>query len=215
MTVKHGVSRLDVLVVQVTPQGGHEVRFLIDGEDSLQPEHGSSGWDPDLILSEDLPLLPRQHPRRVAIYNCGCGTSGCGNTTPEISRVNGAVIWRDFRTFTGVFTGPDSVEDDIDRWRLDGVIAHEPIETTVLDGDGGQYASRALDLQDLRFDEDQYASEIERATLDRSWEASESRPWHVVRRLREQIASDPVWHGTPVGHVSGPRPIGMEAPRSS
>jgi hypothetical protein len=148
MTVRGEVSRLGVLVLQQIPESGHEVRFLIDGEDSLHPQQGSTGWDPDSILSLDRPLMPLGRPRRIAIYNCGCGISGCGNTTPEISRVEDTVVWRDFRTFTGVFTGPDSVED-----------------------------------------------EIERATIDRSWEASESLPWRVVRRLREQVASDLQWPG--------------------
>jgi len=91
------------------------------------------------------------------------------------------VVWRDFRTFTGVFTGPDSVEDDIDRQRLDRATFPERSESTAFrfSAGDGKYGSTILDLPDLSFNFDQYADEIERTTIDRSWQARESLPWRV------------------------------------
>jgi hypothetical protein len=101
-------------------------------------------------------LLPASPERRVAIYRCTCGEAGCACVAPFICQAGMHVRWTDFRDFTGVYVEP-------------AVESNPP---------GGA----ALPLPELVFDADQYRAEVERATVDRSWESPELRTARLVRR---------------------------------
>lgn len=124
------------------------VTILIDGQDLVTfSGQGFKGFDPEEILGPNSPLLPPDPWRRVAVYRCSCGIPGCGVVAPLIvKRIDGRIVWTDFRDYTGVFNGP----------------------TAKADPDGG----RALAQADLVFDAYQYSAEIQRASADRSWESA-------------------------------------------
>jgi hypothetical protein len=64
--------------------GGHPdypvVTILVDGRDVLSRHgrNGYKGFSPAEILGPDSPLFPQAAPRRVAVYRCCCGITGCG-----------------------------------------------------------------------------------------------------------------------------------------
>jgi hypothetical protein len=147
--------RLSTLTLRfvTTSNGGPDypaVQILIDGReafvDHLPHWHG---FDPDRILAQPSPLLPADPGRRIALYMCACGSSGCGSISARIVASAGGnlVSWEDFR----------DVGDD-----LDGPTAP----------DAGGYDGRPLPFPDLHFAYDRYVTEIDRATADRSWETS-------------------------------------------
>jgi hypothetical protein len=139
------------------------VTILIDGRDVLAQGHSFIGFDPEVILGHDSPLLPSDQPRRVAVYRCTCGEPGCGVVAPRISEINGWIAWTDFRDYTGVFVGPTVAE-----WA-----AEEELN-----------AGTRLPLPEMYFDRKQYRAEVARATADRSWETERRR---TARLLREYL----------------------------
>lgn len=141
------------------------VRILINGEDPLeQAAPGWLGFDPDEILGSKSPLLPLEGMRRrVAVYRCSCGEAGCGVIAPTITRSQyfPRIHWTDFRNYAGVFFRPVPSDDD--------------------DGAAEDFG-RPWPLPDLAFDVGQYTAEIERASLNRSWET----PRRQTARLLEE-----------------------------
>ena len=138
------------------------VRILVDGRDPFAAvAPGWRGFYPAKMLGPRSPLLPADQGPRVAVYCCSCGEPGCGVIAPVIvpSPDGRRVSWVDFRDYTGVFLGPDR--------RIDC-------------GDEG----RPWDLPDLHFDREQYVAEIERASLDGSWESDRRR---TARLLYERV----------------------------
>jgi|GEM_PF-2323516 hypothetical protein len=138
------------------------VSVLVDGRDPFAAvAPGRRGFDPAKILGPDSPLLPADQGRRVAVYCCSCGDPGDGVIAPVIfpSPDGRRVSWVDFRDYTGVFDDPvaDSYGDD---------------------------EGRPWDLPDLHFSREQYVSEIDRASQDRSWETERRR---VARLLHERL----------------------------
>lgn len=119
------------------------VRILIAGDDIFE-RAGYLGFHPDDLFCEARPLLPADPPRRVAVYQCGCEHPGCGCVAPLITREGAEVVWRDFRTFTDVYSKPDS--------------------------DPGVAVGAPLAIPSLRFDADAYEAEVARSSRDRSWE---------------------------------------------
>jgi hypothetical protein len=155
------IARLEIqILTDALEPDWPRAEFLIDGQPMLAGTKLSDwmGFDPGDILHGDLPLLPAEPSRRVALYRCGCGESGCGVVAPLIVlRSNGVVHWTDFRDYTGVFSGPTVAEDP----------------------DGGHEHK----LPELTFDRAQYEAEVMRATGDRSWETERRATAQVVRRL--------------------------------
>jgi hypothetical protein len=123
----------------------HEEQWLLailfDGVDFLGGLD-RVGFDPDVILGTESPLLPALWPSRVAVYQCTCTIPGCGVAAPVIEQVGDLVRWRDIRTFTGVFEGPT--------------------ETSRRLGTG-----RLLTEREFFFDADQYRQAIARSTIER------------------------------------------------
>jgi hypothetical protein len=138
------------------------VSVLVDGRDPFAAvAPGWRGFDPAKLLGPGAPLLPADQGRRVAVYCCSCGEPGCGVIAPVIipSPDGRRVSWVDFRDYTGVFDDP---------------------VTGSLDEDEG----RPWDVPDLHFGREQYVSEIDRASTDRSWETERRR---VARLLYERL----------------------------
>lgn len=136
------------------------VTFLVNGRDAFEfVAPGWSGFDSDAILGLRSPLLPTPEPQRVAVYRCSCGEPGCGSLAPliAVSDDGWRVCWTDFRRFVGVFDdpGPEQVAPE---------------------------QGRPCDLEDLCFERDQYLTEIERASKDRSSET----PRRITARLLAQ-----------------------------
>ena len=133
----------------VSPDNGEEypsVSIVIDGTDQLRctSAAGWMGFGPSQIFASRGVLLPGVAPRRVAVYRCSCGESGCGSLAPLIESVGESLIkWSDFRDFTGVFDGPISLEDPDDEDPFSGGV---PVA-----------------VGDLVFDRQQYETEIDRA----------------------------------------------------
>lgn len=153
----------------VQPQPNLEwpaTKILVDGADVIQAAGpGQMGFDPAEVFGPDRPLVPVAHPRRVALYRCGCLVPGCGSIAPTIgwSADGRAVEWRDFRRYTGVFDGP------MKRRPLNGGVA--------------------VDVADLQFGREQYLSEVARAAADRSWETPRRA---TARILMAKLADDPM-----------------------
>lgn len=143
--------------------------ILIDGLDVLGLER-SIGFDPEDILGKSDPLLPTQPPRRVAVYRCNCGEPGCSCIAPLIVDHGAEVHWRDFRDFTGVYSGP----------------------MTDVNPNGG----KEIAVPDLRFNATQYRAEIARATADRSWESH----GRVVSRLLQDRLDEHGGHLKSLGY---------------
>ena len=125
------------------------VRIFVDGEEPFIAGHGLGGFvgfDPREILLTGA-LLPIEPPRRVALYRCSCGESGCGCVASVIRREGETITWSDPRDYVGVFSSP----------LYDGTITSE---------------GKPYDFGDLVFDATQYLAEVERATNDRSWETT-------------------------------------------
>lgn len=138
------------------------VSILVDGRDPFAAvAPGWRGFDPAEMLGPRSPLLPADRGRRVAVYCCSCGESGCGVIAPVIvpSPDGRRVSWVDFRDYTGAFIGPVA---------------------ELADGNEG----RRWDLPDLHFDRAQYLAEIERASRDVSWESDRRR---TARLLYERL----------------------------
>jgi hypothetical protein len=137
------------------------VGILFDGVDFLASLN-RVGFDPDVILGPDSPLLPALWPGRVAVYQCTCTVPGCGVAAPIIEQVGALVRWSDFRTYTGVFEGPVEVLGRTGRGQL-------------------------LSDREFYFDAEQYAAAI--ASVRRyQWET----PARVTARLvREALEVDP------------------------
>jgi hypothetical protein len=137
------------------------VTVLADGVDFVSGTRYDAfqGFDPGDLLGEDAPLLPGQSPRRVAVYRCSCGDSGCGVVAPLISREGDRVVWRDARDYTGVFGRPTVTDVPADSGSLAGV-------------------------PDREFDAEQYEAEVRRASADRSWETPRRT---ASRLLRERL----------------------------
>ncbi len=144
------------------------VTILVDGRDALarHGDQGYKGFSPAEILGPDSPLLPQAAPRRVAVYRCCCGITGCGCVAPLISQHGDQVRWSDFRDFTGVYDGP----------------------VTQASPDGGM----ALPFPGLVFDARRYRAEIKRASADRSWQTADWQAaaglWQILDRERGQLA---------------------------
>lgn len=149
------------------PKNGSDepkVTVLIDGKKRLKTfgKRYFRAFDPDEILGPHHPLLPTESPRRVAVYSCSCGVSGCGVAAPVISADEHFVRWTDFRDYTGHFDGAESYPFKVaDKWSSDSL---GPVEFV--------------------FDRSQYVTEITRAMADMTWE-SESR--RIARLLRESL----------------------------
>lgn len=120
------------------------VTILIDGVDLLaRPgERCFIGFGTAEILVPEAPLLPTSPPRRVAVYQCNCGTPGCDSVAPLIAERDGRIVWSDFRDFTGAFDGPIAEDEPED--------------------------GRPLPIPDLAFDPAQYRAEVARAISARS-----------------------------------------------
>lgn len=141
------VLSLDFVVLDGRPDWP-AVQVLVAGEDpfaDVAPEW--RGFDPEDILGTASPLLPTHQGRRVAIYQCSCGSAGCGVIAPLIvaSPDRRRVSWVDFRNYVGVFVR--SMEASADR-----------------------YEGKPWDLPELHFDGAQYTAEVQRASRDRLWE---------------------------------------------
>jgi hypothetical protein len=105
------IMRLRRLDLRVDPGGGADwpvVTVLVDGADVIGDATGFQGFDPDMILGDDRPLVPLAPLRRVAVYRCSCGEPGCGVAAAVISTAGEVVTWTDFRDFTGVYGGSRS-----------------------------------------------------------------------------------------------------------
>lgn len=156
--------RLELQVVPLERRFQFEVRVFIDGTDLVELIGGGSGFDPDSLFRDDgAALLPTDPARRVAVYRCGCGDSGCGSLAGLVAEHDGVITWSDVRDFVGVFNGPlanvDEKQVEKARVRFAGSIA---------------------------FDAPQYRSEVVRAAADRSWEPP-SRT--VARLVRQRLVS--------------------------
>src|SRR5262249_39779261 len=141
------------------------VRVLVNGREPFAAAApGWRGFDPAEVLGPRSPLLPADQGRRVAVYCCSCGEAGCGGIAPAIvpSPHGRRGSWVDFRDYVGVFVGPG---------------------TQVVDGDEG----RPWDLPDLHFDREQYIAEIERASLDGSWETGRRKTARLVYECLEPL----------------------------
>ena len=141
----------------VFPENGDDrprVLILTDGTDRLS-HAGRTDWvgfDPSEVFASEGVLLPSDVPRRVAVYQCSCGEPLCGSLAPLIeSDGENLVRWTDFQDFTGVFDGPNLLNDPED---------DDPFS------DGHPVA-----VDDLVFDRQQYEAEIVRAAADMSWES--------------------------------------------
>lgn len=140
------------------------VSIRVNGQDPFAAVASEwRGFDPEKILGQQSPLLPREPDgRRVALYRCSCGEAGCGVIAPVIvpSPDRSHVSWVDFRDYTGVFIGP--VDDDVHK-----------------------YEGREWELPDLHFDREQYEAEVRRITADPTWETDRRRTARLVKeRLR-------------------------------
>ena len=139
------------------------VTILIDGDDVLGAPRDSPGayvrssddtrpdamgWTPEQILGARSPLLATGRARRVAVYVCSCGESGCANRAPIIYERDGLVHWDDIRLVTGLFYGPERYESGVD-----------PLEIT-------EYNSRECDVDNVVFDAEHYRAEIVRASRE-------------------------------------------------
>lgn len=134
------------------------VTIRVDGDDPFAPvASGWMGFDPAEMLGSSSPLLPEDGDRRVAVYRCSCGESGCGVMAPRIvaSPDGKRISWVDFRDYVGVFIGP-------------------------LEPESADHEGRPWDLPDLHFDRDEYVAEVTRASRDRSWETRRRRTARLV-----------------------------------
>lgn len=147
------------------------VKILVDGvEVFVDALPDWAGFGPREILGDESPLLPDDLGRRVAIYRCSCGIEGCGVVAPWIdaSPDGRTVTWTDFRDYVGVFVGPS-----------------EP--------SAADYEGKPWNFADIRFDREQYVTEIRRASADDSWETPRRKVGRLVTaRLTEmEAAIDP------------------------
>ncbi|HET8619650.1 MAG TPA: hypothetical protein VFM27_11855 [Acidimicrobiales bacterium] len=160
------------------------VSILIDDQDRLGTlQGGFIGFDAEEILDSGA-LVPRDPPRRVAVYRCGgCGQPGCACVALVIERRGNRVVWSDFRGFTGVFERP--------------LVDAEPTGGTSF----GSWS--------ITFDADQYSRELDRASSDRSWESPARRTARLLRdhldRADDQLTGLGYWRGwvAPSWHVDG------------
>ena len=122
------------------------VTVLIDGVDVLKGPSATRdfiGFHPDQILGPESPLLPKQPPRRVAVYCCNCGEAGCGVVAPMIAKDGASIAWYDFRDFTGVYGTP---------------VLDEPMDVEE-EGSG-----TLLEIEPITFRPAQYRAEVARAS---------------------------------------------------
>jgi len=165
------IAALELRVERASADGHPDypvVAILVDGRDMFarQGGRGYKGFSAAQILGAQSPLLPGQSPRRVAIYGCCCGITGCGCVAPLISQRGGQVTWSDFRDFPGVYDGP----------------------ATQASPQGGVL----LGFPGLVFDARRYRAEIARATADRSWQTADGQAadllWQFLDQDRGQLA---------------------------
>jgi hypothetical protein len=136
--------------------------IFVNGESPFEKvAKGWRGFDPGKILGASSPLIPDDSGRRVAVYRCSCGESGCGVIAPFIvaSPNHKRISWVDFRDYVGVFAAP-------------------------VEPDAANHQGEPWDLPDIHFDRDQYVAEVQRAASDRSWETS---PRQTARLLEEHL----------------------------
>ncbi len=116
------------------------MRPVVDGTDLFAGARRGDyvGFKSAEMFGDAAPLLPREAPRRVAVYRCNCSYAECEAITCRIEEQAGRIYWSDFRSFSGVFYGP---------------LARD------ITNDG-----RALDIPDLTFASSQYLAEVRRAT---------------------------------------------------
>jgi len=137
------------------------VKILVDGVDlrshgALRDETSPTYARP--FFREGSRLVPPFRSRRLFLYTCTCGFEGCSDVGPRIEEVPGGhVRWSDFRQFTGYL------------WEE----AHQ-VRTR----------GRALAVDDLYFDAEQYRGEVARARADPRW--------HTPAMLREAAISEAI-----------------------
>jgi hypothetical protein len=132
------------------------VTILIDGADVLRGRFTTRdfiGFPAEQLLEPNSALLPRQPPRRVALYRCNCGEPYCAVVAPMIAEDGCVVSWYDLREFRLVF--------------------HEPLPDEPLDFDD-EAAGLELPITEIGFESGQYRSEVARASAE--WLASTSQP---------------------------------------
>lgn len=166
MIVETRQNRLDIRVENhrfgATDVTGPIATILIDGVNVFENATGFIGFDPDDLLGPDQPLLPAASPRRVAVYQCGCGEPGCGVLAPVVSGTGTEVRWTDFQNFTASFDGPLSTEVPTD--------------------------GRPQHISDLIFASAQYFEEVKRAAADRSWETPVRTTARLLSAMLEEIS---------------------------
>ena len=151
------VSRLDLrLGIDAAADPGRTVvTILIDGVDVLRGRFTTQdfiGFRAEQLLGPDSPLLPREPPRRVALYRCNCGEPYCAVVAPMIAEDGGVVSWYDLREFRLAF--------------------YEPLREEPLDVED-EAEGLELPITEIDFDSRQYRSEVERASAE--WLASTSQ----------------------------------------
>ncbi|TBN57371.1 hypothetical protein EYE40_08150 [Glaciihabitans arcticus] len=155
------------------------VKILVDGVDlrsygALRDETHATFAQP--FFQEGARLVPPFRSRRLFLYTCDCGFEGCSDVAPRIEEVPGGLVrWSDFRQFTGYDWGE----------------AHQ-IRTR----------GRALAVDDLYFDAEQYRAEVERALADQSWHTPAMRREAALREAIEPLRSRVANAGFRLGWVS-------------
>jgi len=155
------------------------VRILVDGVDlrsngALRDETHATFAQP--FFQEGARLVAPFRSRRLFLYTCECGFEGCCDVAPRIEEVPGGhVRWSDFRQFTGYDWGE----------------AHQ-IRTR----------GRALAVDDLYFDAEQYRAEVERALSDQSWHTPAMLREAAIREAIEPLRSRVANAGFRLGWVS-------------
>jgi len=142
------ISRLDIRLG--VPDLGDDdyvypvARLLVDGVEMLAraSKWRYVGWPAAEILTDDLPLLPAAHARRVTVY---VESADPGGLAPQISSDGDVVAWNDFRIVYEAGNHPLDFSETYN-WSPAG-------------------------LPDLVFDARQYAAEVCRATAAREWES--------------------------------------------
>lgn len=125
------------------------VGIKVDGDDPfVEVAKDWRGFDPAKMLGSASPLLPGDLGRRVALYTCSCGESGCGVIAPFVvpSPDGRRISWVEFRDYVGVFVGPlveDSHNCEGKPWRLTD-LQRRPVvgDVAAQDRAAGQAAAR-------------------------------------------------------------------------